>query len=143
MVMRSTWILRMLLVIAVAGGASACDDDTPTSPTTPPAPVTETFSGSVAQNGAQTHSFSTAGSGTVTATLKEVALPGGAQAIGFSLGTLSGSACLIALANDAATGGAVLTGTMTGAGNLCVRVYDAGTLVPATPATYTVEVVHP
>lgn len=141
--MRSTWILRLLLVIAVAGGVTACDDETPTSPTTPPAPVTETFSGSVTQNGAQTHSFSTASSGTVTATLKEVTLPGGAASIGFSLGTLSGTSCLIALANDVATGGAVLTGTMTGAGNLCVRMYDVGTLAPALPATYTVEVVHP
>jgi hypothetical protein len=142
MAMRSTWILKLLLVVALTGVA-ACDDETPTSPTTPPAPVTETFSGSVTQNGAQTHSFSTATSGTVTATLREVSLPGGAAAIGFSLGTVSGTACLISLANDGATGGAVLTGTMTGAGNLCVRMYDPGTLAAPSPATYTVEVVHP
>lgn len=139
------WICRIVLVAVAALGLSACDDETPTTPTTPQNPVTETFTGSVTQNGAQTHSFSTASSGAVTATLKEVK-PDNALIIGFSLGNWNATAgsCLIVLDNSAATGGGPsLTGTMTGVGTLCVRVYDVGNISAGTPITYTVEVVHP
>lgn len=143
--MLTSWKIRMVLVAAVAVGAAACDDEaaTPTTPT--PAPtVTETFTGSVTQNGAQTHSFSTAAGGTVTATLKAIA-PDNAVVMGFSLGSwnTTTSACSIVKANDAATAGAVLSGTMTGIGSLCVRLYDVGNILSTTPAQYTVEVVHP
>jgi hypothetical protein len=137
------WTLRILMVSLLAVGAAACDDEVPTSPTDPPDPSTETFSGTVTQNGAQTRSFATAASGTVTATLKEIG-PGSDLTIGFSLGNWieATSTCQIVLANDAATGGAILTGTVTNAGTLCIRMYDVGKIA-ATPAVYTVEVVHP
>jgi hypothetical protein len=137
------WTARLLLVTAMAGGAAACDDETPTTPTPPSTIVTETFTGNISQNGAQTHSFSTASSGTVTARLREVS-PDSALVVGFSLGNwnATSSTCQILLANDAATAGAVHSGTMTGIGTLCVRVYDVGN-VSATPAAYIVEVEHP
>jgi hypothetical protein len=47
------------------------------------------------------------------------------------------------LENPAATGGAILTGTMTGAGTLCVRVGDQGNIAAGQPAAYTIEVTHP
>ena len=139
--MLRSWTIRAVLLIAVAAGAAACDDEAPATPTTPAPAVTETFSGDVTQNGARTHNFSTAASGVVTATLKEVA-PDSGLVIGFSLGNWTGSSCQIVLANDAATGGAILTGTMSGIGNLCLRIYDVGN-VPTAGATYRVEVVHP
>jgi hypothetical protein len=138
------WICR-IAVIAVAAFGISCDDDTPTTPTTPGPAVTETFTGTVTQNGAQTHSFSTGGSGAVTATLKEVG-PDSSLVVGFSLGNWNATAgtCLIVLANDAATAGSTpLSGTITGIGNLCVRVYDVGNVSSTTPVAYTVEVVHP
>jgi hypothetical protein len=140
--MRRSWIVPMLLVIVVAAGAAACDDETPTTPTTPAPTVTDTFSGNVNQNGAQTHSFSTAAGGRVTATLKQVA-PDSALVVGFDLGSWNGSSCLIVLRNATATTGAVLTGTMSGIGELCVSVYDVGNISATSPAAYTVEVVHP
>jgi len=141
--MWSTWAARALLVGVVAVGVAACDDEVPNVPTGPSNPVTETFSGSVTQNGAQTHTFATASSGEVRATLKELA-PDSALVVGFSLGNWNPttSVCQIVLANDAATGGSLLAGSMSGIGNLCVRVYDVGNIA-ATPAAYTVEVVHP
>ena len=69
--MWSKWAVRVLLVGVVALGAAACDDEVPTTPNNPSTPVTETFAGSVNQNGAQTHIFATASSGEVRATLKE------------------------------------------------------------------------
>ena len=42
-----------------------------------------------------------------------------------------------------ATGGAVLSGTMTGLGTLCARVSDVGNMGTGQQAAYTIEVVHP
>jgi hypothetical protein len=103
--------------------------------------VTETFTGQVSANGARTHTFSTAGSGTVTATLKEVA-PDSALVVGFNLGNWDGTSCQLVFSNTQATQGAVLSGTVSGIGNLCIIVNDVGNLTDAT-AAYTVEVVHP
>lgn len=131
----------LLLVCAVAG----CDDE-PTIPTapTPGPPVTDTFTGAVAQNGAGTHDFAVATGGAVTATLKTIGADN-TLVVGFSLGNWNSTAssCSIVLANDAATGGSVLTGTMSASGSLCVRIYDVGNVPAGSPASYSVEVVHP
>ena len=132
---------RLFMILLVAGGAAGCDDDTPTTPTTPTVFVTETFTGSVGQNGSATHSFSTATSGAVTATLKTIGTDN-TLVVSFALGTWTGSACSLVLANDAATGGASLQGTMTGQGTLCARIGDVGN-IGTTAASYTIEVVHP
>lgn len=138
-------IFRAVLVVASLAIASACGSNnnttptpTPTTPTTPT--VTETFSGELKVNGAATYAFVTATSGTVTATLSTVD-PSGAPAIGVSLGTWNGTACTTVIANDGAQLNAVVTGSVSGATALCVRVYDAGRL--SDPLNYTVTVVHP
>jgi hypothetical protein len=134
---------RFFGVLLLATALAGCDDEPgPTTPT-PSEPKTDTFSGTVTPNGAATHNFATAGSGAVTATLRAI---GGDNSlvVGLSLGNwnTTTSVCTILLANDAATGGSVVSGTMTGIGSLCVRVYDVGN-IPTGGAAYTVEVVHP
>jgi hypothetical protein len=135
---------RVLAVVLLAIAASACDDETATTPTPATVIVTDTFTGAVTQNGAATHSFSVASAGSVKATLKSIGTDN-TLVVGFSLGTWSptSSTCSVVLANDAATGGAVLQGTMTGTGTLCVRMYDVGNVVAPAGAAYTVEVEHP
>jgi hypothetical protein len=135
-------LLALLVVMAVAGLAAGCDDETPTTPTTPTVPVTVTFTGQVTQSGSATHNFSTTTSGAVSATLKAIGTDN-TLVVSFALGTWTGSACSVVLANDAATGGAVLSGTMTGAGTLCARVGDVGNIAAGQTATYTIEVTHP
>jgi hypothetical protein len=120
---------------------AGCDDDITTTPITPTLPVTETFSGQVEQNGATTHNFDVSRGGAVVATLKTVG-DDNTLVVSFSLGTWTGAACSVVLANDAATGGAILTGTMTGTGTLCARVSDVGNIGTA-PVPYTIEVLHP
>jgi hypothetical protein len=133
---------RLFAIVLLACLAAACDDDITTTPITPTIPKTETFSGVVTQNGATTHNFDVGAAGAVSATLKSIGTDN-TLVVSFSLGTWTGSACSIVLANDAATGGAVLTGTMTGLGTLCARVGDVGNVAAGNGAAYTIEVVHP
>jgi hypothetical protein len=133
---------KLLFVALLASGAAACDDEVPATPTTPTTPVTETFSGTLSSSGAATHNFRATGAGTVTATLRTIGSDN-TLVVGFSMGTWNGTACSIVLANDTATGNAVHNGTMTAAGDLCVRVYDVGNIAAGTAAPYSIEVVHP
>jgi hypothetical protein len=134
---------RLFAILILACGAAGCDDDTPTTPTTPAVSVTETFSGTVAQSGSAAHNFSTSTSGAVTATLKAIGTDN-TLVVSFALGTWTGSACSIVLANDAATGGALLgPATMTGAGTLCARIGDVGNIPAGQTVAYTIEVTHP
>ena len=133
----------LALTAAVAIAAAACDSgDTPTDPSDPdqtPSTVTETFSGSLTVNGAQSFSFSVAAAGRVTTTLSAITPDG--TVVGLALGTWNGTLCQIELANDNAGRGITVTGETSSGGNLCTRIYDIGQL--AGPTTFTVTVVHP
>jgi hypothetical protein len=131
------------IVLALAMlSAAGCGDNKDTTPTTPtPTPtVTDSFSGTLAKNGAQTFSFSVAATGQVTATLKE--LSSSDVPISLSLGNWNGTTCQVVLANDNAVQGTFVTGTMSAAGNLCLRLSDASGNLETT-LTFKVEVVHP
>lgn len=132
---------RALVALAVAGTMAGCGD-TETQPTPTPTPTnfTDTFSGTLTQNGAATYTFLALASGQVTASI--AALTPDTAVIGFSLGTWSGSTCQTILANDRATLSSRLIGQINATGTFCVRVYDALGSV-ADPATYEVQVVHP
>jgi hypothetical protein len=137
-VIKGRWLAIALLAVLAAG----CDDDTVTTPITPTVPKTESFNGVVTQNGSQTHNFDVGGAGAVTATLKTIGSDN-TLVVSFALGSWTGSACSIVLANDAATAGAELKGTMTGLGTLCARVGDVGNVAAGPGAPYTIEVTHP
>jgi hypothetical protein len=134
---------QSLAIVLLAFALGACDD-TPELPTTPtPDPKTETFTGTVSQGAGDTHDFSVAAGGRVVATLKTIGTDN-TLVVGFLLGNWNSTAgsCSVVLLKDDATAGAVLTGTMTAAGPLCVRVYDVGNIT-STPVAYSVEVLHP
>ncbi len=130
-----------VVVIAAALGFWACNNTTPTTPSTTPAPTTtDTFNGTLNPNGARTFSFATQAAGTLTATLTSIS-PDSTVSLGIALGTWNGAACQVVLANDAAVQGTILTGSAGGAGSLCVRVYDVGKLTAN--EDFVVTVVHP
>ena len=139
-VSRTCLFAAMLAIAPLA--LSACDDDEPVTPPTAPDPVTEILTGSITRNGAESKPFTVSAGGTVTATLKTIGTDN-TLVVGFSLGEWIANACLIRYANDAATGGAVLSAAMPSAGTLCVRVYDVGNVAGGEPVPYSVEVVHP
>ncbi len=135
----SRFMLAATVVAAMS--AAACSNNNPiTAPTvTPPTYVTDTFAGTLGRNGATTFPFSVSTQGTVVATLSS--LTDSTIVVGMSLGTWNGIACNILLANDQARQGVTMTGTASGIGTLCLRVYDVGNVVD--PLDYSVTVTHP
>jgi hypothetical protein len=133
--------VRLVLALAALVGAAGCASSL--TPTTSSSSVTITvgFDGTVGKNGASTHQFPVAGSGTVTVTLNTLT-PADTTQMGMSLGTWNSTGvCQIILAKDTAAAGDTVTGTVTAAGTLCVRMYDAGTVSQDT--AYTITVAHP
>ena len=135
----------LLLLAVVATGATGCNDNNNTpitnpNPTPTPTIVTEVFSGTLRTNGASTFPFSATAGGTVTVTLTTLT-PDATLPIGLSLGTWTGSACQVVIANDNAAQAAAISGTVTSAASLCVRVYDVGRVSSA--VDYAVTVGHP
>jgi len=132
--------LTFAALMAVVLSASACSNNTTTAPTTTtPATFSDTFTGTLNRNGATNFQFSVAAAGSVYATLTSVA--DSTSVVGVSLGTWNGVSCAIVLANDAAIQGTTITGSVTGVGTLCARVYDVGRAT--TPLDYQITVVHP
>ena len=138
------WYAALAIVIA---SLVSCGDDEPTLPTVPSRPtVTDTFSGSIGMNGANSHTFLAGATGTITATLAAVGpdavgADGTPLVVGFGVGTWNGSLCNVVLAQDRAIQSSVIFGNVNASGDLCVRVYDVGNLIDS--IDYTVTVVHP
>jgi hypothetical protein len=135
--------MRLLGAVVLVGALAACDDTSPIGPTQPPGPPTTVeFSGELTRNGGASYEFTPQFGGTVTATLRD--LDGDEElVVGFALGNWFGGACSLVLANDSATQGFTLTGTLTQGGPLCVRIYDVGNIEGEASIPYTIEVVHP
>jgi hypothetical protein len=130
------------LALAAAMATAACgSDSTPTDTPTTPTPVTstDTFSGTLNPNGGRTHTFITARSGTMTATLTSLGQEG--LVVGLALGTFNGNACQIILRKDDAVQGSSIIGSGTQAGTFCVSIYDQGNLTDV--VTYQIDVAHP
>jgi hypothetical protein len=134
--------LGAVMMVAFGVMAAGCDnvDESFPTPTTPAPTVTESFSGAITVNGAETKTFTTVASGSVTVTLTTLA-PDAAATVGLALGTWNSLDCQVAAANDAALQGTSIVRNVTGLGILCVRIYDVGKLTAGTE--YTVQVVHP
>lgn len=139
------------LLCAATALVAGCSNTT--SPTPNGSNTTETFTGTLTPNGANTQVFVVATAGTIVATLTEVG-PDPTQTMGFSMGTYSAltNVCTTVLSNDGAVQGSVLNGQAATDGSYCLRMYDngsvaaaeaAGTISSANPWTYTVTVTHP
>jgi hypothetical protein len=130
-----------ILAVALALGAAACGNSTTTAPTpTTPVTVTDTFAGTLTPNGAASYTFTTATSGTVTATIATLS-PNSTLVVGLALGTWSGNACQLTLTKDSSTQSSFLIGQASQASTFCVRIYDVGNVVD--PASYEIQVNHP
>jgi hypothetical protein len=136
-------IILRALVLSVALVAAGCEGEINNIPTTPdPVFVTDTFTGTLTVNGAQTHNVFTSATGMVTATVTSLG-ENAPEKVGFSMGTLSTiGACTVVLHNDNAVVNSSLSGTVASLnGSLCVRVFDVGALKAT--VDYTITVSHP
>ena len=135
-------LMLRLLVVPLAVAAFGCSGELVKLPTTPdPVIVTETFTGTLTVNGAQTHNVFLSATGTVTATLTSLG-ENPPEKVGLSMGTLAGATCTVVLHNDNAVVTSYLSGSVsTLAGSLCVRIFDVGKLTG--PVDYTITVSHP
>jgi hypothetical protein len=133
---------QAVLLAALAFGATACGDDTQVTVPTPIIITEPPFNGTLTVNGAVTQPFTATSFGTSTITLVSLdPNPDSTVKVSMSLGTWNGAACQIVIANDSAGAGTVLLGTVSSAGNLCVRMADPGTL--SGPVTFQVTISHP
>lgn len=137
--MRRTLCGTVLLISALLAAGCDNDPDTPDTPTEP-APVTDTFTGTINVNGAATHTFAVGFAGLVTATLTTVT-PDATIQVGLGLGTWNGTNCQIILPKDDALQGNAVAGVASGPGTLCARIYDVGKITES--LGYTVTVSHP
>lgn len=143
-------VIGPLLLVAIAPscshGPSAPTVDTTTASTGTPA-VTETFSSRLAVGGSRFYSFSQASTGTVTATLIEIAGEGvpSTVVVNLGVGEPGGTTCNATTTAAVQVGGdAGLTNQLSGSqtpGVHCVIVTDVGNLFAA--ASFTVTIEHP
>ena len=134
-------MLRRLIlapVLAAAGLAAGCSEETPPAPQPDPVAVSETLSGSITVNGAMTHQFTVGRAGTVSAQIVALA-PDDTVTLGLSLGTWNGFACQTVISNDAAKLTSSVLGTANAPGTLCVRIHDVGGLTTTTSYDVTVQ----
>lgn len=136
------WLLCLPLVTTLA--AAGCGGN-PLSPTqlaelAALTTITDTFSGTVAVGATVVHPFASKAGGAVTLTLTAVG-PDSAALLGLGLGAWNGATCTVQISTTTAKAGEVYQTSVSGAGNYCVAVADAGTSPADT--TYTVQVAHP
>ena len=131
-------IVCALSVLLVATG---CHNDTTPAATTPTAArTTETFTGTVAVGGADSHTFTITAAGDVDVTLT-AATP--SVVMGLDVG-MPGTGTCVAVAGgstQASAGSSVQLSGVASPGTMCVDVHDAGG--QSAPVTYTVTVTHP
>ena len=137
---------QALLVIVAVVGVTACSDSSSSSTTTATSTLTtQTFSGSIGQNGTAIHPFTVISGGySVLAGYTSLA-PASVTALGLGIGTWdsSASSCSLNLSqNDAAHGGSTALSGTASAGNYCLRVYDGGNIGEGVTVSYTVQVQH-
>jgi len=147
-------VMKSFLFVAVAAmvALSACSGNNSSSDSSSlanlivPTLSTETFSGTVAVGGTDSHPFTVTTGGTINVTLTAASPPStifmgigvgtpSTDTTGTTTCTLLSGASTVAPASTTAQ----LSGTI-GAGSYCVAVYDVGN--ETTPVTYTVTVSH-
>jgi hypothetical protein len=139
------WFPAILMLSMLWLPACGSGSDASTSPTAVATLATDTFGGSIQQNGTGVHSFTVTSSGyTLLAGYTSIS-PSSVPALGLGIGSWdsSTSSCSLNISqNDTArSGNTGLNGTPN-SGTYCVRVYDGGNIPAGVTASYTLQVQH-
>ena len=139
------WVSAIVLLSVLWLPACGSDSSSVTSPEAVVTLVTDTFSGSIEQNGSSVHAFTVTNSGySLLAGFTNLS-PSSVAALGLGIGSWDSatSTCSLNVSqNDTArSGNTGLSGTPN-AGSYCLRVYDGGNIPGGSTAAYTVQVQH-
>ena len=159
--MRLRRVCKAGLLVVIAVAISGCQKST-IAPTAPP--LTETFAGTVFQEGSVAHPFTVANDGPVSITVVGVSRelppppdippdpssPAGIEDqpppaiaapiyIGLGIGTWNGSACRVIAQRTNASFFTTMTGSAL-AGPFCISVFDSGSVTD--PVDYVIQVDH-
>ena len=134
------------ILAALSVAANACGGSSTTSAPSPTATLsTETFTGSIGQNGTHVHTFTVAASGYTLLVGYTSLDPSSVTALGVGLGAWDSatSTCGLNLTqNDSARSGSTAISGTANAGAYCLRVYDGGNIGANVTASYSVQVQH-
>ena len=137
--LRARSLLAAALTVAlVAAGCS--DPELPAAPTPATPTITDTFTGTLVQFGANSHPFSVQQVGGIRVVVNSIE-PSAAIQIAVGTPSTASGVCLgLSSTIGVASPGAQLSGTATVVGNFCIAVSDVGNLVE--PVNYTITVLH-
>jgi hypothetical protein len=138
-------LVVVMLAVVAASGCSSSSSSTPTVSGPTPTVVTETFNGSIDQNGTAVFSFSVANAGYPLLAGFTSITPASVTALGLGIGSwdASSSTCGLNMSqNDMSHSGSTAVSGTAGAGSYCVRIYDGGNIGPNVTASFTVQVQH-
>lgn len=132
-------VLSVLWVPACGSESSSV-----TSPTTVATLATETFSGSIEQNGSSVHAFTVTNSSySLLAGFTSLSSSVSALGLGIASWDSSTSTCGLNVSqNDTARSGSTSLSGTSNSGSYCLRVYDGGNIPTGGTALYTVQVQH-
>jgi len=134
-------VLPLVAVVSASCGTpTEPTDPTPPSPTAGLVPVTDSFSGTLASGGANLHTFHTM-PGLVKVTLVSLN-PSDAPLIGLEIGMWDGLSCQTVLQVPFGQAGTDLTATASVETQVCVKVWDVGTLAAESSVKYQLSAVH-
>ncbi len=130
--------LQTFLLAVVMSTAACTNPFTSSSATTTTTPTTDTFNGSLAQNGSIVFTFTVTTAGSVGVTLTSVS-PSTTSALGLGVGPSSNGTCSVTNSTSSAVAGSIAQLTATeNPGTYCVKVSDLGTLTAASTVSVTV-----
>jgi len=132
-------------IFCLTGCGSSSSASTVTTPTTTATLTTDTFTGSIDQNGTAVYPFTvtTAGYG-LLAGYTSIS-PSSVAALGLGIGSwdAASSTCSLNVSqNDTGRSGSTALSGTPGSGSYCLRIYDAGNIPGGVAAAYTVQVQH-
>ena len=140
---------RLIAVLASTAAFTttiACGGSSSSSATGPtPTVVTETFTGSIGQNGSAVYNIRVASPGHALLAGFTRLNPVGVTALGLGIGTWDPATSTCGLnesQNDTSRSGSTALSGTAGAGAYCLRVYDAGNIGVGATATFTLQVQH-
>ena len=141
-------LMFALGLLAAAASFGCSNNNNSSSGLTGPTPtvVTETFNGSIGQNGQMIHSFTITNSGYPLLAGFTAMSPSTITSLGVGIGSWDPTAQTCSLnqtQNDSAKLGSTAVSATAPSGSFCMRVYDGGNITdPSVTVTYTLQVEH-